>query len=115
MFLKNIANKAKDVALQFIAAWIVNKYHLNKLGQMTKLQLDSEKQEVFITLDLHGEKSPIDLTIHYRLLSSTVVEIADVSSSREWIATLVNEMVPAKQKRITVPETVTAALSKFIR
>lgn len=114
MFLKHIANKAKDVALQFVAAWIVNKYHLKKLGQMTKLQLDSDKQEIFITLDLHGEQSPVELTIHYRLLSSTMIEITDVRSSREWIATLVNEMVPAEQKKITVPSAVTTALSKMV-
>lgn len=112
---KIIANKGKDIALQFVAAWIVNKYHLNKLGQMTALRLDSEKQEIFITLDLHGEQTPIELTIQYRVLSSTEIEIADVHSSRAWIATLANEMVPAHQKRITVPEAVTAALSKLIR
>ena len=114
MFLKHIANKAKDVALQLVAAWIVNRYHLKKLGQMTKLQLDSDKGEIFIALDLHGEQTPIELTIHYRVLSPTEIEIANVHSSREWIATLANDMIPANQKRITVPETVTKALSKFI-
>ena len=82
---------------------------------MTKLQLDSEKQEIYLALDLHGEQSPIELTIQYRLLSSTQVEIGDVWSSREWIATLVNEMVPAKDRQIPVPAWVTAALSKIIR
>ena len=82
---------------------------------MTRLQLDSEKQEIYVTLDLHGEQSPIELTIHYRLLSSTQIEIVNVCSSRNWIATLVNEMVPTKNKQITVPAAVTAALSKIIR
>ena len=82
---------------------------------MTKLQLDSEKQEIYLALDLHGEQSPIELTIHYRLLSSTQIEIANVWSSRDWMATFVNEMVPAKNKQITVPTAVTAALSKIIR
>lgn len=112
---KFIANKGKDVALQLVAAWIVNKYHLNKLGQMTALRLDSDKQEIFIALDLHGEQTPIELTIQYRVLSPTQIEIADVQSSRAWIATLANEMVPAEKKRITVPEAVTTALSKLIR
>jgi hypothetical protein len=113
--VKHIANKAKDVALRLVGTWIVNKFYLKKLGQMTKLQLDSEKQEIYLALDLHGEQSPIELRIHYRLLSSNQIEIANVWSSREWIATLVNEMVPAKDKQITVPAGVTAALSKIIR
>jgi hypothetical protein len=80
---------------------------------MTKLQLDSEKQEIYIELDLRGEQTPAELTIHYRLLSSTEIEIVNVSSSRDWIATLINEIVPAKNKQITVPVVVTAALSKI--
>lgn len=114
MFLKSLSNRLKDVALQFIAARIVSHYHLNKLGHMTKLQIDSEKSEVVIELDLHGEPAPIELKMHYRLLSATEIEIGEVSSSRSWIATLVNEMVPAEKKRITVPEAVTKALSKLI-
>ena len=112
---ETIANKAKDIALQHVASRILNKYHLNKLGKMTSLRLDSEKQEIFIELDLHGEQTPIELTVKYRVLSSTLIEIADVQSSRAWITTLANEIVPADQKRITVPEAVTAALSKIIR
>lgn len=42
---------------------------------MTKLQLDSEKQEIYVALDLYVEQSPIELTIHYRLLTSTQIEI----------------------------------------
>ncbi len=115
MFLKHLANKAKDAALQGVAAWFANKYHLKKLGQMTKLQIDSEKNEVSLTLDLHGEQSPIDLTIRYRVIGATEIEIVDVRSSREWIATLVNEVIPATQKQITVPVNVTKALSKLFR
>jgi hypothetical protein len=112
--VKHIANKAKDVALRLVARWIVNKFYLKKLGQMTKLQLDSEKEEIYLALDLHGEQSPIELTIHYRLLSSNQIEIVNVWSSRDWIATLINEIIPAKNKQIPVPAVVTAALSKII-
>lgn len=79
---KTIANKGKDIALQSVASWIANKYHLNQLGRMTALRLDSEKQEIYIALDLHGEQTPIELTIHYRILDSTLIEIIDVGSSR---------------------------------
>jgi hypothetical protein len=113
--VKHIANKAKDVALRLVARWAANKFYLKKLGQVTKLQIDSEKQEIYIALDLRGEQSAIELTIQYRLLGSTQIEILNVSSSRDWIATLANEIIPAKNKQITVPAVVTAALSKIIR
>ena len=114
MSLKHIVNKTKDAALQFVATWIVNKFHLKKLGKMTKLQLDSEKQEIYFALDLHGEHSPIELTIHYRLLDSSHIEIVNIWSSRDWITTLINEMIPAENKQIPVPAAMTVALSKVI-
>jgi hypothetical protein len=120
MFLKHFVNKTKDAILQvtarkFILPWIINKYHLKQLGNMTTLRLDCEKQEILIALDLHGEQDPIELTIRYQVLSPTCIEIKDVRSSRNWIATLVNEVLPAEQKRIEqVPTAVTTLLSKVI-
>ena len=58
-----LVNKVKDIGLQFVATWISNKY-LNKLGTVTNLQLDTEKQEISLTLDLKGEQTPIDVTLH---------------------------------------------------
>lgn len=112
---KTIANKGKDLTLQLFASWLVNKYHLTKIGHMTALRIDSEKQELFMALHLHGEQTPIELTIQYRVLSATQIEIGEVQSSRAWIATYANEMMPAAQKRITVPAAVTTALSKLVR
>ena len=120
---KNIANKAKDAAVQFVATRVINNLNLEKLGldadlrklgRMTKIKINSDKQEIYVAFDLHGEQSPIELTIQYRVLAPTQIEIVSLSSSREWIATLVNEVLPAKRKEITVPAAVTAALSKIL-
>jgi hypothetical protein len=120
---KNIANKAKDAAVQFVATRVINNFSLEKLGldvdlkklgRMTKIKLNSDKQEIYLAVDLHGEQSPIELTIQYRVLTPTQIEIVSLSSSREWIATFVNEVLPAKRKQITVPAAVTAALSKIL-
>jgi hypothetical protein len=120
---KNIANRVKDAAVQLLATQLINNCNLEKfgldidlkkLGRMTKLKINSEKQEVYLTFDLHGEQSPIELTVQYRVLTSTQIEIVSVSSSRDWIATFVNEVLPAKRKQITVPAAVTTALSKIL-
>ena|SRR5947209_8299977 len=120
---KHIANKAKDAAVQLFATRLINNFDLEKfgldvdlrkVGRMTKLKINSEKQELYLTFDLHGEQSPIELTVQYRVLAPTQIEIVSVSSSRDWIATFVNEVLPAKRKQITVPAAVTAALSKIL-
>ena len=120
---KTIANKAKDAAVQLFTARVINNFNLEKFGldvdlkkfgRMTKLKINSAKQEIYVAFDLHGEQSPIELTIQYRVLTPTQIEIVSLASSREWIATFVNEVLPAKRKQITVPAAVTAALSKML-
>lgn len=113
MIFNAFANKVKDVALQQLAKWFANRYHLKPLGRITDLKLDSVAQEISVSLDLHGEQSPVDLTMRYRVASPTTLEISDVKSSRQWIAELINNVIPAEQKCLEVPHAVTQALSKM--
>ena len=82
---------------------------------MTTLNIDSEKNEVSMTLQLHGEQTPIEMTIRYKVRSATSLEVIGIHSSRAWIATLVNDLIPAPQKTFEVPPYVTTALSKIIK
>jgi hypothetical protein len=113
-FLGDIATKTKEKALEVIAIQLFNNSRINKLGTMTSINLDSKKQELSIVLDLHGEQSPIEVTAKYRVLTPTQIEITEFQSSRAWITTLVNEIVPQSNKQITVPETVTKGLSNLL-
>ncbi len=110
---KNFANKAKDLALQGVATWLANRFHLNKLGKVKNLQLDSGKAQVFMTLLLEGEDKPVDLTVHYRIVSPTEIEVIQVHASRPWMSTFANELVPKEQKRFTVAPMVVKALSTW--
>ncbi len=105
------ASQVKDAALEQVAKWFANRYHLKRLGRITDLKLDSSAQEIFLILTLHGEKEPIELTLHYRVPSATLLEITKVQCSRSWITEFINEMVPAEQKRLTVSPTVTRILA----
>jgi metal-responsive CopG/Arc/MetJ family transcriptional regulator len=115
--MKSIINALKDAALAPVARWIINKYNhnLRKLGEMTILRLDCQKQQLSMAFDLRGEQTPIELTLHYHVQSPSVIEITEVHSSREWITTLANDIISAKSKQIEVPAFVTAALSKIIQ
>lgn len=113
MSFKTFANKAKDLALQQVAGWVANRLHLNKLGKVTTLRLDSEKAEIFLTLELEGESTPVDLTVHYRIAEPTLLEVTEVQTSRVWMTTFVNELVPPEQKQFAVPKMVTKALTKL--
>ena len=111
MDIKSWAAWVKDGALQQVAKWIANRYHLKRLGRITDLKLDSTAQRIFLALALHGEKDLIELTLHYRIVSSEMLEIGDVQASRPWMTEFINEMIPAEQKRLAVPSTVTRILA----
>jgi len=111
MDIKSWAARVKDVALQQVAKWIANHYHLKRLGRITDLKLDSSAQRIFLALALHGEKDLIELTLHYRVLSPEMLEIVDVQASRPWITELINNVIPEEQKRLAVPSSVTRILA----
>ncbi len=109
-----VLNKAKDKALQSFMRWFLNEYHLDRLGEITSLTLDSGAKTISLELNLHGEPGPIRAILHYALTRPRTIEIKYVDCSRAWIATLFNEFVPQDQKRREVPRAVVAALSNLI-
>ena len=108
-----LANKVKYAALQQLAKWFANHYHLKQMGRITELRFNSVAEEIFMVLDLHGEQTQIEQTVRYRVISPTLLEVAEVKSSRQWIAELINHMVPAEQKCFEVAPAVTRALTKL--
>jgi hypothetical protein len=115
MLFNAFANKVKDAALQQVAKWFANRYHLKKLGHITDLRVNSMAGELFVAVDLLGEQAPVELTVRYRVISPTLLEIEDVQASRPWITELINHVVPAEQKRLEVPPVVTRALSMLTK
>lgn len=115
MTFKTFANKAKDIALQHVAAWVANRFHLNQIGKVTQLQINSTLEEISVTLELEGEATDVDLKVSYRILHSTLIEITHVEASRPWMTKLVNDVLPPEQKQFTVPALVTKALSNLAR
>ena len=115
MFLTRLINKGKDTVIRAGAGWAWSKFKLNKLGTMSTFRIDTEKHEIFVVMDLQGEPSPIELTVNYAVLTPTRIEIKEVRSSREWIATLVNELLTPEQKQLEVPSKAMLLLTKLIR
>jgi len=115
---KEVLHAARDSALGASSAWIANTFKLHRIGKMTSFRIDSDKQQIFATLDLHGEVTPVDLAIDYRIVEEpggTMLEVVRLEASREWITTLVNEMIPADKKRIPVPALLKIALSRVVK
>jgi hypothetical protein len=118
-FLQGLAEKAadaaKDIAVQAfaptLAQKLIDRYQLNKIGSLSDLQIHRKKLEIQFSLNLRGEQNPIDVTVHFRALPSSEIEITKVTASREWITILINEFLPAEKKRFEVPQEAISFLS----
>jgi hypothetical protein len=72
----------------------LRQYNLDKLGSPRVAYLDKSARKLAITLLLDGESTPIELEFFYATAEEGQIEITEVKSSRVWIATLANELVP---------------------
>lgn len=110
----HVLNKVKDKALQSLLRWFLNTYHLDRLGTITNLAVDSGAKNISIELNLDGESGPIRANVHYAIIDPTTIELTRLDCSRGWIATLFNELVPKDQKRREVPRALVRALTNLI-
>jgi len=108
--LKDILNQGKDLLIGSAVIPFVNGI-LKPIGKMSSLKIDSSAKLLHMTLELDGEASPVQLAVQYSIISPTLLTVRVASSSRPWISTLVNEMIPEQSRQIPVPEMVTKALS----
>lgn len=107
-FLKD-AFLTPSILTPLVSAFL-KQYKLDKLGSVTSVDLNTSCRTLKVTLQLEGETSPIELECHYAMAGEDRIEILEVNSSRAWIATLVNDLIPADKKRFTVP----SAAQKFL-
>ena len=102
---------SSESLLRPLVSQVLSKYGLEKLGKVTRVDLDRDERRVFLDLDLHGEEAPVKLTISYRTVNATEIEIEHIETSREWMTVIMNDMIPKSRKQFTVPKTVMALLS----
>src|SRR5579885_3081266 len=87
-------------------------HHCHAYGTMTTLQIDSTNHSALFDLELKGETQPLRVNIgRYELTNAngkTFIEIHEVTTSREWLSLLAQQMV--KGKKIEVPELLASVL-----
>ena len=92
-----------NTVLPPIISTLMRQYNLDRLGSVTSPDLDQIRQTLKVTLQLDGERTPIDLEFRYEKMGEDRIKITEVKSSRAWLATLANDFIPADKKRFTVP------------
>jgi hypothetical protein len=99
----------------------INTGPLRHYGKMTKLEIDRDNKTISLDLDLKGEKESVQIKVsNYRLHhadgQNPVFEPGTVEASREWINTLIKELVTSKvlPERIEVKNAFQLAVVKAI-
>jgi hypothetical protein len=97
-------NIAKDIAFSTTAKSLLNR-KLSKFGELSHLDLDSNKEAIELELLLKGETTPLQI----RIKGYTIEEIEgqhyltveEVQTSRVWINALVESYVNDKKFKIS--------------
>ena len=114
-FLTAIVKTVAPLLPEKIVNWTAREYfnhRLNSFGTMTTLHIDSVKRRAAVDLELKGETQPLHITIdRYEVTKAsgkTFIEIQEITTSREWLTLLAQQMV--KGKKFEVPELVASVL-----
>ena len=97
-------NAAKDSMTSRAAQHYVNS-KIGRYGEVKKLRINSRQKKVEIACLLHGESTPIDVTIEsYRMETEEnkkFFSATAISCSRPWLQNLLNDF--AQDRRIALP------------
>lgn len=99
-FGKAMKNSAISMGLK---AFLNDRF--GKYGEVLDLSLDTEQSKIVAHAMLRGEKEPLTINIdRYKLLQEdgkTFLTIEEVSTTREWITTLLNRVLDGR--RVELP------------
>jgi hypothetical protein len=100
-------NSAKDHMIAKGAKAHCNKY-IEPYGTVVDLQLNTVERSLFLTLQLKGEETPVDVHVREYAFSTEegksvlVIDGTKIDTSREWLTKLLHDHFG--QKRLVVPE-----------
>jgi len=109
MSLFSFLRAAKDGAIEMAVKLWFNQTQ-NRYGHMTSIQIDSTAKNIHVELELKGESSPLIIDVKGYILivesGETLIELGDITTSREWVNTLLADYLKPQNRRFRVPSAV---------
>jgi hypothetical protein len=102
-----VLNSAKDRLLASGARTHINRL-IERYGTLLDFQLNTADRSLFLTLQLKGEQTPVEIRLHEYTLSTAngksvlIIDGGKVDTSREWLTALIRDRVG--EKRLPVPD-----------
>src|SRR6185503_16054340 len=111
-----VLRKAKDHLVASAAPAVLNETIMADYGKITRLELDSAAKKLHVEVLLRGESQPIQVEIgSYKIEPSdkgVFLTIQQVTTSREWITTLVRQQLV--NKPIALPKQFARWAGRFL-
>lgn len=85
---------------------------------MTELHIDSSTREIRLSAELVGEDQPLDATVRYDVVEEgdkTFIVPLQVTTSRQWLTLLADEMIRKQPVRIEVPAGIAATALRILK
>ena len=96
-------NMAKDIAVSATGKSLLNK-KMDKFGEITHLEFDSNKDEIELEVILKGETAPLKVMIKGYTIREVeginYLRIQNIRTSREWLNHVVEDYVHGKEFKI---------------
>jgi len=104
-------NAMKDaMTSQAALAFVNNK--ISRYGTVQELKIDSKRKTVEVSCLLHGEPTPIQVTVESYVVDTvgkqTFVQVTGINCSRPWLQNLLTDH--ALNRRVPLPSWAAAAL-----
>lgn len=110
-----LLNSIKDTASSFIGEKILIN-QLEKYGRVNDFKIDSKNKKFKLNITLKGETDPLEILIDkYEIINQNdydILKISKISTSKEWMNILIEEMI--KEKEIKIPGKYSKILALFI-
>jgi len=89
---KDIVNKPKNIAVQYLIQYYFRRY----INRMLELSIDNENKKIHAVVELKGEANPIAIDVQYELnvnenKDGVRITANSISISREWINSIAQE------------------------
>ncbi len=96
----NLLNKGKDVALSIAIKNIVSS-KIDKFGEVSKLELDSQLKTMLVEVELKGDTSPLEVVVEKYSIEERdeayFLKIHEVKTSREWLNIVIKEYIDSQE------------------
>lgn len=97
---------------------ITVKKFISKYGKMTTLRIDTKNKFIFVSSELHGETTPIDIQVEYvinKVQNNQQVEFKKIQISREWMNELANEYLMQTPLIVNIPQGFASSAIKVLK